>query len=438
MPAARLVAGVAVAGAAATLYLLYRRRRAAAAAAKSLQTGDPNETVKPLLLTEATAHRQGFQPPNTTVTFFKGKAPVDYLRQRVGEMVRRNPWLGGRVLQRGGKLCIVYSKGSTFPPESFFTALPLHEVPLHSELSLLEVGRLAKPLEPPRGTNVTDTPLFRVTVVPDDRAPDEGFALLVSLSHSLGDGTTYYALLHMLDPIASVWPLSSCRHPETPAEQEAMVGQAEHAWAQSPLMPLGALVRGQFVKKMEPKAWLVEPDWVASQKARWKYESDAGFISTNDALASWFFKRVNASVGMMAADMRGKPGSSAHEADAGNYSAMLLYLPADYQTPALIRQSVRQMRRASEPPTQLPGAIGTLRSHVALLTNWASFHNGLSLPGGCEELVHYPVFNSIPINADMSLGIIFRARKDKLAMFTYSPRIAAAEGPSGPIGKPVV
>ena len=50
------------------------------------------------------------------------------------------------------------------------------------------------------------------------------------------------------------------------------------------VLGLGALVRGQFVKKMEPKAWLVEPDWVASQKARWKYESDAGFISLDNDL----------------------------------------------------------------------------------------------------------------------------------------------------------
>ena len=50
------------------------------------------------------------------------------------------------------------------------------------------------------------------------------YALVVSLSHVLGDGATYYELYHMLDHLASVRKLSPARNAAFDATQKAMLG----------------------------------------------------------------------------------------------------------------------------------------------------------------------------------------------------------------------
>ena len=131
----------------------------------------------------------------SAVTFFTGAPPTEYLHARVAAVVQANPWLAGRLVRsRWGRLRVQH---------------PGTEMELGTGLEVADVEGL-KPDTPyddmqerllgfavKRGAlciNV-DEPLFRVVLL---RTGTEGFGLLVSLSHLLGDAYTLYRLQAML------------------------------------------------------------------------------------------------------------------------------------------------------------------------------------------------------------------------------------------------
>jgi len=89
---------------------------------------------------------------------------------------------------------------------------------------------------------------------------------------------------------------------------------------------------------------------------------------------------------MMAVNFRGRVENLSEEL-AGNYQDVIRYRAPDYASPALIRQSVDALRRASQPPTALLTWLGHLgcRSH-AVVTNWASFDRGVEIDGCSQDL----------------------------------------------------
>ena len=98
------------------------------------------------------------------------------------------------------------------------------------------------------------------------------------------------------------------------------------------------------------------------------------------------------------------------------------------------------MRRGADPPTGLPGCCSLCCAHMAIVSNWASFHNGLDLPG-CEQIVHYPMMAGAPMNIDLSSAVIFRPRKDELALWSLSPRVKMLKSQvmerDGALGEPM-
>ena len=130
-----------------------------------------------------------------------------------------------------------------------------------------------------------------------DRAPDDAFCLVVSLSHTLGDGATYYALLNMLGAEAGVRALEPTRRQGTSAQEAGLMGKAEVGFTTTPGYICGFLssvCRGSVccccccVAKAVPRAFHVNEAWLAVQKEQGAKESEAGFVSSNDVLTGWF------------------------------------------------------------------------------------------------------------------------------------------------------
>ena len=138
-------------------------------------------------------------------------------------MVKKNPWLLGRVKCSCSKLgpChLMYSK----PPENYSDKSM--KMLIVGEETLNVVNPSSSPISrqmPPSKLNgmlresglLVQTgprePLFKVSIVPCSENPKESFALLVQLSHAVGDGATYYKLFNMLcsmeeDSIAAMIP----------------------------------------------------------------------------------------------------------------------------------------------------------------------------------------------------------------------------------------
>jgi hypothetical protein len=82
-----------------------------------------------------------------------------------------------------------------------------------------------------------------------------------------------------------------------------------------------------------------DPDSMASKPM-------TSMVSANSIISSWFFKANEASVEVIIVNLRNRVDfynvGSSH---AGDYARPLVYTPADYNTPALIQESVANLRR---------------------------------------------------------------------------------------------
>ena len=58
-------------------------------------------------------------PPVTTVTFYSGTAPLQYLRRRIALILAQNPWLTSRLVKRSttdGVVAMTYDEASAETP----------------------------------------------------------------------------------------------------------------------------------------------------------------------------------------------------------------------------------------------------------------------------------------------------------------------------------
>ncbi|MGK3740128.1 MAG: hypothetical protein ACI90V_006976 [Bacillariaceae sp.] len=142
----------------------------------------------------------------TTITFYEG----DYLKIkselecRINEVLKVNPWLGGRLVVKPGEedLKLWYDSECNDVPSNIYTCHEPGVIPLKRSTKygqykdyLPDYSVCVPSLQGLIGTN---HPVFKVTVVPDVIEHHERFAIIVSQSHMIGDAHTYYKIFHML------------------------------------------------------------------------------------------------------------------------------------------------------------------------------------------------------------------------------------------------
>jgi hypothetical protein len=282
--------------------------------------------------------------------------------------------------------------------------------------------------------------------------------------HPAGDGHTYYRLYGMLDADQEVVALDPVRVSGFEEAKTEVIGASESAMFASAGLGLG--IMGTYLlgkvsgrKPQNVCVHMVDPAWVAQEKAQAKEAAQVPFVSTNDALTSWFFREMKCDTNIMVANFRSREPAILDLTDqhAGNYEANVPYFPGDVETPALIRQSIlgpeRQFRarRAGLPRTAVPGLSTLLRNRTAIITNWASFHRDVTLRADSEQAdsetyrpgLHLPVMepNGL-ITSVWHNGIVFCPRAGELGMLMITRRFdidalaqrKSAEGPGVPMG----
>ena len=327
-----------------------------------------------------------------------------------------------------------------------------------------------------------DEVLFKVAVVPVESGKGEseqaiplqhtitlpGFALVVSMNHTLGDGQTYYKLYGMLSTDSEVDELDPVRVSGFEEAKTEIIGLKETAMLKSAGIAFGILGTyiGTKLSRRAPQNICiheVDPVWVAKEKANAKQEGLAPFVSTNDALSSWFFRKMGSNTNIMLANFRSRRPSVLNLSDChvGNYEANLPYFPGDVETPALIRRSIRdadgafRARRAGVPTTEIPSFWTLLQNKTAIITNWASFYREVNLLDNARDnkestikpKLHLPIMESDGIITSVwNNAIIFRPRAGELGMLMITRRfdsdmltqIKEQDGPDAPLGKRIV
>lgn len=340
-----------------------------------------------------------FESPISNIVFMDGdpREAADYLRKKVGEIVCQNPWLGGWLAKdkKDGVVKLFYDPSSEkLAPDLFRSFEPLEiplsrDTPFDLQREVLEKAAPSVKVKHNASLIGRNEALWRVSLIPDSDMPSQRFALVVSMSHMLGDGHTFFAVYNMLNSNSPILTLNPKRNLLWARDVEETMGIEEPYYinkiAKSPLW-------ARFQKDesvIETRVFFLNEEWVKGQKEAWEAvaaaeaaaenaESSSQFrpspsrsdfavsfasplsaptISTNDIVTSWFYRLVNATVGLMAYNFRGRLASCGHE-DAGSYSCAIPYTAEDYETPALIQQSRTNARRAfadrKENPTRLP------------------------------------------------------------------------------------
>mmetsp|Transcript_13407 Transcript_13407/g.15955 ORF Transcript_13407/g.15955 Transcript_13407/m.15955 type:complete len:326 (+) Transcript_13407:45-1022(+) len=271
----------------------------------------------------------------TLITFYEGETPIEYLEGRLHEMYRANPWLNGRLVTdpQAREPVIQYDEMSSVSVDNddynagnLLQVLNLDlniQTPYHVMASMCEAAIVKNGLR----SLDKDEKLFKVSIIIDKSSRNK-FALIVSLSHVAGDGASFYSIYQMLDKDAHIQKLKIDRKFDYELCEQEILGLSNerHCSTFSFLVPfilsklrrkiIGAKttaaflnvstvhiekVKRKFMKELEEKK---DTDTRSSSSERKEVE----FISTNDILTSWFLKLVNAPLGLMAMNMRGRTG----------------------------------------------------------------------------------------------------------------------------------
>ena len=243
-------------------------------------------------------------PPVSTISFFNGdgEGAQVWIRRRLAEVLEANPWLDGRLEKaRGGETVlqcrkVIPAEGDALPAMLFRMERPgeggasiSRAMPFeHIEPALASAGLLVKVGDASVGQ---DEPLFKVSLLLDAEQPKDKFAMVVSMSHLIGDGYTYYAVHNMLGKNGVVIALNPTRNLDAPLAIDSAIGCA----CRMSEPPLGfwlnllpGIMRSKlFGAKAKTAVYLVDEAWVARQKRAAAAEGDTPKRPTSTACACW-------------------------------------------------------------------------------------------------------------------------------------------------------
>jgi len=201
-------------------------------------------------------------PPVTTVTLYEGAAPVGFLRHRLAMMLEKNPWLTSRIVKKNtanGVVALAYAKTFELEPiiDQHFSVYAPGDVRFSLDMPYEKLVHNLLPVQCARSKPATDEdePLFKVAVIPIETEETDdsqatplqqaitlpGFALVVSMNHTLGDGHTYYRLYGMLSADTEVEVLDPLRVDDFEKAKTVVIGEKENAMFTSAGLGLGIL-----------------------------------------------------------------------------------------------------------------------------------------------------------------------------------------------------
>ena len=305
MPSVLHVAVAVCVGAAGVAVLVWRwkvqdRRRKA-----RRHCNDPNYETFPLMLLESSLMR-AFAV--STITFFKGDSNTaeDWIKTRTLEIMRANPWLAGRLVSsdEDSRPHLCHPKSITEQDLQDYVTV-LDNPSLSHTMSYNDMVGDFSHLLIKRGMECIDLDehLFKILFI---RTSPESFALIVSFSHLLGDGNTYYKLYSMFSCNRSVTTLIAPRRHDFVECSKGLFRVREIV--NYKLFLFRAVLFTLLPKPRSLRAFLTEidPKWVAAEKKRYcpPHDSSHSFVSTNDILVSWFMRTAEIDFCMMAFNAR--------------------------------------------------------------------------------------------------------------------------------------
>jgi hypothetical protein len=370
------------------------------------------ETVIELLEGE----REGMvhAPSINTITFFKGHISDVDLSLRVNDIVAQNPWLDSKLvtLKNRGGLCAVYNSAS---PTRFRHFEVNRDVSVSTESAYNDIMNKIDPLLVKMGRQSADReePVFKVCLI--EMKERKECALIVSLSHVIGDGHTFYKIYSMLNPSSKVCSLESTRNRSFMTQLDRVQGPHINNWLRTPTTIIGFILNA--VARKAPYMGVFEVNMEAVENMKADVLSRATitavtpkFLSTNDILTSFFYRIFESDYLMMCLNYRNRIEGFT-DGMSGNYESVLVYDPSEAASPVALRES---LARGGSKSGAVPTMWQSLRSNISASTNWSTFYEEVNFPHA-NQIIHLPVVKSADAIFRDTL-IIFRKSKESLGI----------------------
>jgi len=178
-------------------------------------------------------------PPITTLTWFTGSYDTAKLQleQRMKAIISKNLWLQGSISFSSYIKCsCTLSYNNKQAEEDIdisnnLTTIEANLSPISFDMSLSEQNNTLLKSNVYKTDvfikNRTNEPLFKATIIPCSKNPNEKFALVVQFSHVVGDGATYYKLMHYLCSDVEIEQLIPERIQNSDELQREVMGKSE-------------------------------------------------------------------------------------------------------------------------------------------------------------------------------------------------------------------
>jgi len=378
---------------------------------------DKNNHYYRLLEKEEKFLQYGQMPVSTGTWFAADSQSIETtLRDRLERIAHANPWVTGHFVKRKKHNYICQSKNKEIDTTGMFQVQ--HHPGVKSSMPVQDVAQACAPYVLQRKKDFKQ-PFWKVIIVPGH---DETLVLM-SMSHAIADGHTFYAFYNMLMGSSDIKSYQVKRNLETVVQQEELFGKEETTVIRNPLGFILSVIRGFFLANVVSPLCCrkdlqsvrrferVDPNLVKQLKQ----QADVGavpFVSTNDVLCSWFFRNSQCPNSIMAFNLRGRLKNHTDDM-AGCYGTVLYYRESDVQTPSLIRQSVRNCMRVVT-ADQTVRSCDVIFQDTAWCSNWATFCADSTPAIDGRQVLHFPLMGNLP--SSISLCLIFKIRPRQLGI----------------------
>jgi hypothetical protein len=372
-----------------------------------------------------------------TITFFRGDivAASQALRAQFDKVARLNPWLAGRLVRDKASKGKLVLRHPVAPTEAHIDAVfasdhaedASGEVSLGVPYSKLCKALFAKKRVVPIGTALVNRPDAPVAMLRLARSTHGSFSLTFSLSHSVGDGRTYYEILKMLSPGAQAFALDATRRDSFSENMRDACGRDALRWIDS--TDAGCMFMCSLLptliglgKKAKCVAFKLDAKRLAEAKRAGAEQCGLPFVSANDVVTSAFFNACKSRIGLMGLDCRGRIDGVANSS-AGNYVTALVLDDEVFGAPGNIRKMLgtRPYKTTEKPfPSCAKWLCGKDSASTGMVTNWSSFAGNLVVIPECQLTMHLPVKDPDAVAFDCMIPFASRPGETSVLCWTTS------------------
>lgn len=334
--------------------------------------------ISPLLKSEInTARHDGIV---ATISRFNGTPPLDKLKDRFKDILTANPWIGAKLISTNDDEIACQTPeivNDTSPFLEFFDIKDLlnKNANINNLIEIIdnsqdkEIINKLYPLSTKECIN-TDNPLIKFSLIEDKK--EKEFAIIYSMNHIIGDGTSYYQLLSLLSFDEEIKPFNFER-------------KLQFSRIEGEVNKFTSIEKQTFVKK-------INLELINKLKDETNENLHGEWVSTHDIINSLFFNSVKPDLAIFPVNARPHI-NYLDETDVGNYIKPIIISTENTLTAQDIRHAINKFRRTPEDNDACITVLSQpkAQSTKAVLTSWVQNYKQLSLGSECSYVAHYPL-----------------------------------------------